>query len=135
MAECFNDVLQLEAPTAEVLAEYASGYYAGSPALVKNRVGEGSVYYYGAVFSVAAADALIGELELTSPVARWLELPPGVELCVRESADDRLVFLLNYSDAEQSATLHRAITDLLTGERLEGAFVLEPFGVRVLSEL
>lgn len=135
MAEGFNDVLQLEAPTAEVLAEYASGYYAGSPALVKNPFGKGNVYYYGAVFSVAAADALIGELELTSPVAGWLELPPGVELCVRESADDRLVFLLNYSDAEQTATLHRAMTDLLTGERLEGAFVLEPFGVRVLSEL
>ena len=48
-ADGFNDILQVEAPGAEVLAEYAGGYYAGSPALVQNHVGEGSVYYYGAV--------------------------------------------------------------------------------------
>src|SRR5262249_17010669 len=31
-AEAFNDILQVEASSAEVLAEYAGGYYAGAPA-------------------------------------------------------------------------------------------------------
>ncbi len=134
LAESFNDILQVDAPAAEVLAEYAGGYYAGAPALVRNPVGKGYVYYYGAVFSVAAADRLIGELELTSPVHGLLELPPELELCIRESADDRLIFLLNYSDAEQAATLNGSATDLLTGEGLGGAFTLAPYGVRILGD-
>jgi len=131
----FNDILQVEAPGAEVLAEYAGGYYAGAPALVRNSAGTGSAYYYGAAFTTEVADALIGRLGLSSPLAEWLELPRAVELCVRERADtgEQLIFLLNYSDTPQTATLRREAADLLTGEPVSGALEIEPFGVRVLA--
>jgi beta-galactosidase len=135
-AEAFNDVLQVEASSVEVLAEYAGSYYAGAPALVRNSVGNGSAYYYGAVFNVDAATALIARLGLAAPVGAWLELPQPVELCIRARPEsgERLIFLLNYSAADQTITLHKDATDALSGARLSGSILLEPFGVRILSE-
>jgi beta-galactosidase len=135
-AEAFNDIVQVEASSATVLAEYAGGYYAGTPALVQNRVGDGSAYYYGAVFSAEAASALIPRLGLASPVGEWLELPQPVELCIREHPEtgERLLFLLNYSSAEQTITLHKGATELLLGQQLHGPVVLAPFDVRILVE-
>jgi beta-galactosidase len=136
-AEAFNDLLQVEVPGAEVLAEYVGSYYTGVPALVRNSVGSGSAYYYGAVFNTEAASALISRLGLSSPVGDWLELPRPVELCIRESSasGERLLFLLNYSNAEQTITLHRDALDLFSGERVRGAVALAPFDVRILSEM
>ena len=135
-AVAFNDILQVEESSVEVLAEYAGDYYAGAPALVRNRVGNGAVYYYGAVFTQDAAAALIQRLGLASPVSNWLELPRPVELCIREDAENgkRLIFLLNYSDDEQTITLHQPITDLLSETEVQGVIRLAPFGVCILSE-
>jgi beta-galactosidase len=130
-------VLHVEAASAEVLAEYAGGYYIGAPALVRNNLGDGSAYYYGAVFSLDAATALVARLGLASPVGAWLELPQPVELCIRARPDssERLIFLLNYSAADQTVTLHKDATDALSGARLSGSILLEPFGVRILSDI
>ncbi|GAC1383468.1 MAG: beta-galactosidase [Herpetosiphon sp.] len=133
-AELFNEILQVEAPTVEILAEYAAGYYAGSPALVRNRYGSGSALYYGAVFSMDVAAALIRHLGITSPVGDWLNIPPSVELAIRArpGTDEQLIFLLNYSDEGQTIDLHAAATDLLSGRLMQGTLVLEPFDVYVL---
>jgi beta-galactosidase len=136
VAESFNDILQVEAPSAKVLAKYASGYYAGAPALVRNPVGDGNAYYYGAVFSVEVAAALIKQLGLAPPLAGFLDVPQPVELCIREDPQtgERLIFLLNYSDTEQTITLHGTAVNVFTGNQLEKSFVLAPFDVYVLSD-
>jgi beta-galactosidase len=135
-ADSFNDILQVEAGSAAKLAEYVGSYYAGAPALVRNTHGSGSVYYYGAVFNVDAARALIGHLGLFSPVGDWLDLPQPVELCIRQHPEtgERLIFLLNYSDQPQTITLHKTVTDVLRGKQMEGLIELAPFDVCVLSE-
>jgi beta-galactosidase len=135
-ADAFNDILHVEAASAEVVAEYAGGYYAGAPALVRNRVGQGSAYYYGAVFNLEAATALITQLNLTSPVADWLDLPQPIELCIREdtATGERLIFLLNYSHAAQTITLGKQATNLLTNESIQGSVVLAAFDVCILAE-
>jgi beta-galactosidase len=106
------------------------------PALVRNRVGEGSAYYYGAVFTYDVVAALIARLGLSSPVGDWLELPRPVELCIRQhpATGERLIFLLNYSAAEQTIVLHQDVLNLLSGETVRGAVALAPFDVRILSE-
>jgi beta-galactosidase len=135
-ADAFNDILQVESSSAEVVAEYAGGYYAGTPALVQNRVGKGSAYYYGAVFNVSAATALIHQLGLTSPVADWLDLPQPIELCIREDATTgaQLIFLLNYSDATETITVRKESIDLLSGKQLQGQIVLAAYDVAILTE-
>ena len=136
VADAFNDILHVESTNAEVLAEYAGGYYAGAPALVRNNVGNGSAYYYGAVFNVDAATALIDRLGLVSPVGAWLELPQPVELVIRAHSQsaERLIFLLNYNAVDQTITLHKDATDALSGAQVRGTFLLEPFGVRILAD-
>jgi len=103
---------------------------------VRNSVGSGSAYYYGAVFNLDAANALIDRLGLASPVGAWLELPQPIELCIRARPEsgERLIFLLNYSAADQTITLHKDATDALSGAQLSGSILLEPFGVRILAD-
>jgi beta-galactosidase len=102
---------------------------------VRNSVGAGSAYYYGAVFNQAAASALLDRLGLASPLEDWIELPRPVELCIRENSDSgvRLIFLLNYSDTAQAISLRKPAADALSGEQVQGSIELEPYGVRVLS--
>ena len=110
-----------------MLAEYAGGYYAGAPALVRNPVGAGSAYYYGAAFTREVAGALVARMGLAAPLAGWLDLPRAVELCVRERAEtgEQLIFLLNYSDAPQSRS--RAPRPTCWPARRSWATTLEPY--------
>ena len=45
-AAVFNDLLEPAGEQAEVLARYASSYYAGTPALIRNRYGKGEAYFF-----------------------------------------------------------------------------------------
>ncbi|AIQ68777.1 beta-galactosidase [Paenibacillus graminis] len=131
-ADAFNDILHVEEDTVEVMGTYASDYYAGKPAVTRNRRGKGEVWYYGAVFNAEAAQKIIDSLNLSSPAAEWLELPPEVELQIRNNDKSGYAFLLNYSEEAVTITLKEEKTDLLTGETLSGSCKLEGFGVRVL---
>ncbi|WP_341278515.1 beta-galactosidase [Paenibacillus sp. FSL H8-0537] len=132
-ADLFNDVLAVESDTVEIIGEYASDYYAGKPAVTRNAVGAGSAWYYGAVFNEAAARNMIGLLGLSSPVANWLSLPEQVELTIREGEAGPLYFLLNYAEEAAELTLSEPRTDLISGDTLQGAVMLEPYGVLILT--
>ncbi|KRE44794.1 beta-galactosidase [Paenibacillus sp. Soil522] len=132
-ADSFNDILFVESDSVEVVAHYASDYYAGKPAVTKNVFGEGEAWYFGAVFNEASAGQIIERLGLVSPAAGWLTLPKEVELAIREDEAGPLHFLLNYSEQSAELTLREAKTDLLTGKTLSGTVTLEGYGVVVLS--
>ncbi|MEK3941452.1 beta-galactosidase [Paenibacillus sp. FSL H3-0310] len=131
-ADDFNDILKIEEASVEVMAVYASDYYAGKPAVTKNRRGKGEVWYYGAVFNEQAAAEIINLIDLQSP-ADWLELPEEVELQVRTGASSSYAFLLNYSETPVTIHLRETKTDLLSGTTLSGEVILEGFGVLVLN--
>ncbi|WP_248549680.1 beta-galactosidase [Paenibacillus odorifer] len=131
-ADDFNDILKIEEASVEVMAVYASDYYAGKPAVTKNRRGKGEVWYYGAVFNEQAAAEIINLIDLQSP-ADWLELPEEVELQVRTGASSSYAFLLNYSETPVTIHLRETKTDLLSGTTLSGEVLLEGFGVLVLN--
>ncbi|OMD04088.1 beta-galactosidase [Paenibacillus sp. FSL R5-0636] len=131
-ADDFNDILKIEEASVEVMAVYASDYYAGKPAVTRNRRGKGEVWYYGAVFNEQAAAEIINLMDLQSP-ADWLELPEEVELQVRTGASSSYAFLLNYSETPVTIHLRETKTDLLSGTTLSGEVLLEGFGVLVLN--
>lgn len=133
VADAFNDILQLEDPNVEVVATYASDYYAGSPAMTKRIHGRGAAWYYGAAFNEAVVDTLIDRLELTSPVAQWLEVPEQVEIGIREGKDARYVFLLNYGSDSAEVVLHEPRRELLTGEKISGRVHLPAYGVMIME--
>jgi beta-galactosidase len=133
-ASLFNDIIRPENAAVETIAVYDGDYYAGKPALTRNSYGSGEAYYYGAAFSSEAADALIRRLDLKPATTGWSELPPEVEVAIREKQNRRFAFLLNYSDKPVTARLLRETDDMLEGGRLAaGELIIPPYGVKVLS--
>jgi beta-galactosidase len=135
-ADAFNDILHVETDGVEVVATYDEDaeYYAGKPVLTRRSFGQGTVYYYGAVFNANTAQAMIRALGLVSPVAQQLTLSKNVELAIREKQEgDRVVFLLNYASTPQQMQVHQPATNLLTGETLQGEVTLAAYDVLLLA--
>ncbi|MBY9078109.1 beta-galactosidase [Paenibacillus sp. HN-1] len=131
----FNEVLATQDEVTEVMAEYASEYYAGSPALTRRAYGKGYAWYLGAAFSEQVAGALIEKLGLTSPAADLVTAPAEVELGVRAADGKQYLFALNYSDKPSLVYVNQAAKDLLTDARLEREVEMPPYGVLVLEIL
>ncbi len=120
---CRNLCELVKPDTAQVLMVYGSDFYAGRPALLRNRFGAGTAYYicgdaeqdfYDDLYRILAREA---GLEGILP----LEVPPGVEVTMREDEAHSYVFLQNFS--EETVTLA-----LPKGEVLYGSWegVLKP---------
>lgn len=133
-APVFNEALSVQADTAEVVATYVAGRYAGQPAMTRNRFGAGEAWYCGAAFSDGAVEAILDRLGVRSPADDWLELPREVEYGVRVAADGgEWTMLLNYSGESARIVVRGSAVDVLSGDRLTGEAGLPPYGVRVLE--
>ncbi|WP_040952791.1 beta-galactosidase [Gorillibacterium massiliense] len=132
----FADILQVTAEqSVEVLATYGSDYYEGKPALVRNRYGTGTAYYYGSAFTEETADFMIRILELASPAESWVELPEDVELALRvhPQSGRQFAFLLNYAHTTQTVRFKEPVYDLLTQGDLKETVEIRPFGVYIIG--
>lgn len=107
---------------ATVLARYASGPWAGRPAVLTRRVGEGRAIYLG---TGVDTDSLAALLELTATV------PAGVERVVRSSAEASYEFLLNHGTTDAKVSVDGDGVDLLTGTPV-AEMVLPPAGVAII---
>ncbi|MEI2396158.1 beta-galactosidase [Paenibacillus phytohabitans] len=130
----FNEIILPADPKVKIVAEYASEYYAGKPAMTKRPYGHGEVWYYGAAFHEPVVDALIDELGLASPSAGWWDAPPEVEFGIRASNGKRYAFLLNYSDRTVNVRFKKAFKELLSGTTVDNEARLEPYGVFILEQ-
>ncbi|MCX4830565.1 beta-galactosidase [Streptomyces sp. NBC_01016] len=122
---------------AEPVARYTSDFYAGTPAVTRNRFGEsgGEGWYVATHLDEAGTDrvvrAVLARHDLIGPYADHRD----VESATRVAPDGtRALFLLNHGAAAAELTAHTTVTDLLTGERHEkgGPLTLGPLGVAVL---
>ncbi len=109
----------LECTTAQPLAVYAEGFYAGTPAVTCNAFGKGRAYYLGTVGERALYKTLAQRMFAQADIPYEPSLPPQVELCTRENDTTVFRFLFNHSDRE--------VTFRLAGE----AFTLAPFGMEI----
>jgi len=129
----FNEVLHVEDSETQVIATYASEYYAGQPAMTRRAQGKGEVWYYGAAYSEPVVDVLIDELGLKSPVQDWLDVPAEVEIGIRASGDKVYVFLLNYSDQPVTIHLRQAAKEMITNQEIENTVEFSAFDVMILE--
>ncbi len=134
IAEGFNDILQVDSDTVEVIANYKDKYYAGKPVLTRNRVGQGEVYYYGAAYNELVARKLLDSLSLESPISEWCELPQSVELAIRSNDEGKVIFLLNYAAEAVQLKFKKKVFDQITGRDLEHDVELEAYGVIVILQ-
>ena len=119
---------------AQVLGTYGEDFYKGEPALTVNRFGKGRAYY-AASFGEEAFyrdfyRGLAGELGLERALP--VELPEGVEACLREGGGRRFVFLQNYSGSPQRLALPEGYV-LLGAEGPAPWVELAPYDSQVLE--
>lgn len=126
----FNDVLG-EPEDGEVLARYTGNYYAGAPALVRRKVGKGSVLHFGGTFTRENTEKILRYLNIVSPWSDVLRLDRDCELCVREKDGKRWFFVLNYASQPRTITLHTTLTDTQSNAKISGELVLNPYEVKV----
>ncbi|MBM7568538.1 beta-galactosidase [Paenibacillus sacheonensis] len=128
----FNEILRPEDPSVETVAVYDGDYYAGKPAMTRRPYGQGEVWYYGAAFNDAAADAVLEKLPIATP-ADWIDAPRQVELGLRDKNGELLAFLLNYGSTPATVAVHKEVVNLLGDGPVDGKLVLEPYGVAILK--
>lgn len=126
----FNDVLE-PLDSAEIIGRYTEGYYAKTGALIRNRFGKGSVYYFGGAFTEEAVKVFLDKLSVISPYASYVDLPDCCEVAMRTNGKEHYLFLLNYTAEEQRFDLKHAMTNLDSGVNETGKQALEPYGTRV----
>jgi beta-galactosidase len=117
----------LVAEGAEPVATYASGVLDGQPAVVRNRLGDGVVYYSSAGLDERGLGLLLGAAAREAGVEPVGHAPAGVELTRRGS----YLFVLNHNDEPVEVQDVEGV-DLLTGEAVNGSLRLEPLGAAVV---
>jgi beta-galactosidase len=125
----------LELEGAAPLAWYASGPLDQQPAVVRNGLGDGVVYYCsGGLDRVGLAELVRAACDdaRVEPVA---VVPPGVEACRRRGNGRSYLFLLNHNDSPVEVQLPRATgVDLLRGREVGGTVRLDGLDVAVVRE-
>ncbi len=127
----FNDVLEITGEGCSVLATYDSNYYEGEPCLVESRCGNGKVLHFGGTFTESNARAFLEYTETESPFLGIIRAGEDVEIAVREKDGYKYIFVLNYSNKEQTVLIKKDLVDLDTQKIAEEMVLLEPFGTKI----
>lgn len=132
-AAVFNDLLAPAGESAQVLGSYTDSYYAGTPALIRNRFGKGEAYYFGGAFAYDTVCLFLKKLGTAAPWKEYIELPDTCELAVREKDGELFMFVLNYMPNEVQINLRHKMYELLGENELEGKQALPGYGVFVFK--
>jgi len=130
-AAVFNDLLAPVGEQAEVLAVYDSGYYARTPALIRNRFGKGEAYYFGGAFALDTVKVFLRKLGLAECFSDFVELPETCELAIRRKEDKRYLFVLNYLAAPAEIILKKPARNLFSQETEVGRQEIKGYGTCV----
>ena len=103
---------------AKALAEYASEYYAGTPAVTVNNKGSGKAYYVASELDETGMAELAQTLCQASDLAGLGESQLGVELTRRQNDQHVFLFALNHSNEQACLELDSAWQPLLGGLEL-----------------
>jgi beta-galactosidase len=115
-----------------VIARMSDGPWAGRPAVVETRRGEGQAYYLGARLDAAGLARVYAKVAALSSERQMTVPTPGVERVVRVAAEHRYEFLLNHSAEEKHVPVAPGGFDLLSERRVEEKVTLPPMGVAIV---
>lgn len=124
----------IHAETAEVLAEYGSDFYKGTPVLTRNQFGEGQAYYVASSPDSEFLKGFLGHLCAEKGIQPILQTPAGVEVSERVKNNISYLFVLNHNADE--VTVHvggESQTELLTGQKVSDEVTISGHGVMILE--
>ena len=127
-ANIWSDLLRLW-PGTEILANYASEFYAGEPCITAHPYGEGICYYVGTEPGEALMDRLLAQICDTAGVRPILPPVADVECTVRQNDRARFLFVLNHAGEPRSYQTPEGYR-LLKGQQ---AGKLQPYETQVLT--
>lgn len=106
----------LDVTTADVVARFADGDLAGEPALLRNAVEAGTVWYSATRLDATSRQGLLRQVAETGAVALRTDLPAGIELVRRGDVE----FYLNHGDQPRTvpATGHDLLNDCTVDENV-----------------
>lgn len=122
---------RLRTVDADVIDSYASGVLAGSPAITRRAVGDGSAWYVSGRL-VEGLDDLVGSIVAASGVTPELPVADGVEAVRRVGDAASWLFLINHSPVD--ARVPARGVDLVSGEHAAGELALAAGGIAVVRE-
>ncbi|MBD2868503.1 beta-galactosidase [Paenibacillus arenilitoris] len=126
---------RLHTEGAETVAVYGADFYAGMPAITRNRFGRGEAWYIATDPEAAFLEAFFEQLADKLNIVPAAVTPPGVEACAREKDGRRFTFLLNHNDRPETVQIgEEPIMELLSGMRLSGETTLPPHGVLIVEQ-
>ncbi|MDQ0802266.1 beta-galactosidase GanA [Arthrobacter sp. SLBN-112] len=117
-----------------MLASYASGRLAGSPAVTRNSFGRGTAVYLSARVDNTFLEELLAAERAAAGIRPELEAPLGVQARRRTGNGRSYLLVLNHNDAPAPVDVGAGGTDVLTGTRITGTVELAANGVLALEE-
>ncbi|WP_309713582.1 beta-galactosidase trimerization domain-containing protein, partial [Pseudolysinimonas sp.] len=115
--------------TAETIDTFADGPAAGSPALTRHAVGEGSAWYVATMFDDDGLGRLLTRLCAEAAVP-LLEVGPDVDIVTRVTETLEATFVINHRD--EPITVPVSGVDLVSGETVTDATPVAAGAVRVI---
>lgn len=106
------DLLHTEG--AETLSSYDRDFYAGMPALTRNRFGKGTAYYVATRSNEAFYHRLIGDLCAEAGIAPIMHTREHIKVTERTNENGNFLFILNHGTQSHDIILNRPGTDILT---------------------
>lgn len=97
-----SEIIHLE--TAESVADYTSNFYAGSPAVTKNRFGQGVVYYIGTQLEKDLLDTILDEATNSANLTAVIEGETNLEISCRHTEEAVYYFIINFQKQAQMLT-------------------------------
>lgn len=133
-------VMELLVPDgAEPVGTYGSEFYAGTPAVTRNRPGGpdgGEAWYVGTALDGAGVDWVVRSLlDRHGLIGPYADVP-DIELAVRTKDGVRFAFVLSHATEPVDVVAHASGVDLLSGRTIRQGETLrlEPTDVLVLRE-
>ncbi|WP_246246808.1 beta-galactosidase [Paenibacillus lemnae] len=127
----------LEADTAETVASYDCDFYKGTPAVTRNKLGQGEAFYVGTFPEESYLKALFTRLCNNLDIEVYPDLPEGIHMTRRIKDGTEYVFVLNLSREEQAVSLKQRMKPLLVDDDITkksiDSLTLSPYGVAVLE--
>ena len=123
----------IEPEGAQTKAVYASSFYKDTPAVTVNHLGQGKAYYVGTTSTYDFYETLLSEIVEEKQLKSTDIIGEGLDIIERVSDTHRVVFIMNHAHHELTVQINHAYTNLLTGEMVEGAFVIPPKDLMIVS--
>jgi beta-galactosidase len=111
---------------------YQDGPVAGTPAVTRHEVGDGTAWYVGTSLEPAALGRFVTDLIDEAGVRPAARVPAGVEVVRREGDGTSYLFVLNHTDDDVEVTA--AGFDLRHNHPVDGSVVVRAGDAAVIRE-